>query len=63
MYDLKKYKVVLARRKGKNSESREEIVKAVSNVDAIYKCVRFRDEGWQVIVVSEVGEDGQVTKE
>jgi len=58
MYDLKKYKVVLARRKGKNSESREEIVEAVSNVDAIYKCVRFRDEGWQVIVVSEVKEDG-----
>ena len=63
MYDLKKYKVVLARRKGKNSESREEIVEAVSNVDAIYKCVRFRDEGWQVVVVSEVGEDGQVTEE
>ena len=63
MYDLKKYKVVLARKKGKDTESKEEIVEAVSNVDAVYKCVRLRDEGWQVVVVSEVREDGQVTKE
>ena len=62
MYDLKKYKVILIRTKEDRSETKEIEVEAVSKIDAVYKCTRFKKEGWQVFMIRG-SKDGEGTKE
>ena len=61
MYDLKKYKVILIRTKDDRSETKEVEVEAVSKIDAVYKCIRFKKEGWQVFMIRGA-RDGEGTE-